>query len=483
MPTYGLTDAGFVTKDLQTIKTELETSFKGIYGGDLDVSPESVAGQIIGNHSKKFADLWELLAAVHASFNPDSATGVSQDGGVALVNVKRIAATKSEVWVMLYGDIDSVIPINHQVSSTNGTIFKLFADTTISNTVAGDVQISLPNDLVIGQDYIVTINGTPFNYTALEGDTKVDIVQGIADLIDAGVVPVITDVLTDTLRITSDNGYTSFNITLSANLEFSVLSTPGKYLANTVGAIVVPANTINVIVQSVAGLDSVNNIIPGTTGLNRESDDELRVRRRSALFAHGYSTEESIRARILQEVSGVSFCKVISNRKDLPDGDGRPGHSIETIVMGGSNNEIAAKLWQVCPAGIAFHGGTTVVIQDSMEDNQTIKFSRPTLKYIWVRVTITLNPEETFPVTGGATIKNNIIAWVLSNITVGTNVIHQKLYTPVYNGVNGINSALVEIGVTDVPEVPPVVYSEANISIGSVELAYFDTSQIEVFTL
>lgn len=478
---YGLTAQGFVSKDLQTIKTELEDAFKVTFGSDLDVSAESVAGQIIGNMSLKFANVWDILAAVYASFNPDSASDTSLDRAVALVNVKRTPATATEVYVTMYGDEGAVIPLYHMTSQANGNIFKLAVATTISSSRLTDTIVNMPSDPVAGQHYIITVNSTELDYLAGVSDDKLAILNELKDMINVLDLPVSASVDSDalTLRIYANDGFTYFAVVLSANLEFTKIGTPGRYLADTLGELQAPVGSVNTITQPVSGLDSVNNLAAGTPGRNIETDTELRDRRRSSLFSYGYATDEAIRSRILQEVSEVSYVRVISNREDATDGAGRPGHSTEVVVMGGDTTLIAEKLWEVFPAGTGFYGNTTVVIDDSNGDPQTIKFSRPTPKYIWVKITLTLSLEEDFPVTGATMIKNNIVNWALANVSSGVDVVYQKLFAPVYS-VAGIADAVIEVGATDDPGTPPVSYSQANIPISSSQLAVFDFSRMEV---
>lgn len=182
MATYGLTADGFVIKELTVIQTELIEDFQYYFGADIDTSAESVAGQFIGNLSIKFADLWELLAALYASFNPDSNTGVSLDGALALVGTQRLAASQSSVVEILYGAEGATIPVSHLVKMENGYIWELEGDDTVEITEdnMGDCQIQLVNDPSTGTVYTITINSIAYTYTALVSDTlKSDIITAL----------------------------------------------------------------------------------------------------------------------------------------------------------------------------------------------------------------------------------------------------------------------------------------------------------------
>jgi uncharacterized phage protein gp47/JayE len=485
MAVYGITPQGFVGKDFETIKGELEALFKASFGDDLDVSSTSVAGQLIGNLSLKFLNIWELIAAIYASFDPDTASDASLDRVSAMVNVLRLLATATEVIVALYGEQDAVIPQNHLVGQATGTSFRLTTATTITREAAVDITVEIPVDPTPTEVFEITIDSTEFTYTAQVEDTKLEILgifKGMIDAIPALNLNTVVDSEQVTLRIYVQDGKTPFLFLPTANFNITILATPGRYLAQTLGRIAVPANTVNINLQAVSGLDSVNNMAEGTLGRDRENDTEFRTRRRSSLFSNGSATDEAIRSRLLQEVVDVSYVRVYSNREDAVDSEGRPGHSTEVVVMGGDDMAIANKLWQVWPSGTGFHGNTTIVIKDSVGDDQTIKYSRPVSKYIWVQVQLTLSSEEDFPAGGTGTVKTNIVNWALENLNPGINVIFQKLYQPIYK-VAGIEEANVLIGVSDDPETPPGTYGTANIPISPSQLALFDISRIEVTIL
>ena len=91
---YGLTDAGFVIKPLSVILEEEKEAFRGVFGDDIDLSDESVAGAYVGNQAAKLAALWDQLEGLWNAGDKDSATGIFLDRLAAFVNVEREAAKK-----------------------------------------------------------------------------------------------------------------------------------------------------------------------------------------------------------------------------------------------------------------------------------------------------------------------------------------------------------------------------------------------------
>jgi len=147
---------------------------------------------------------------------------------------------------------------------------------------------------------------------------------------------------------------------------------------------------------------------------------------------------------MLEEINEVT---VIENDTDLVV-DGIDPHSIECIVSGanGRDSEIAQEIFNSKGAGIGTNGNNTIVVPDSQGFNHTIMFSRAVSVPIYISVTITLNPEETFPTGGIQAITDALVAFG-TTYKIGEDVIIQKLYKPIYS-VSGIANASVLIGKT-----------------------------------
>lgn len=483
MSSYGLTTQGFVIKELSVIQSELVDDFQYYFGADIDVSADSVAGQYIGNLSNKFATLWELMAAIYASFNPDSNNGISLDGSLALVGTRRLQATQSSVVEACYGSEGSVIPEGHLIGMDNGTTWKVSQGGIITDDRLIDCQIQLINDPSAGDVHTVTINSITYSYTAVGGDSKLAVVTALKALIDAGSVSayVTTSITDDVLRIYSSDGKTAFICTISAStVQYATLGSPFTYLCETYGAIAAPSGTINVITQPVSGLTSVNNLADATQGRNIETDSAARIRRRSALTANSCGSDLAIASHLLEDVANVTYAKVYSNRTDSVDGEGRPAHSFEAIVLGGSDTEIAELIWNIKSAGIQTYGNTYADITDLNGDIQRIYFSRPTSIYIWINITVTRTSEEEFPSNGVALIKQGIIDWTDDNIVIGGDIFWQRFFSPTYGSCQGISDASIEIGYSTDPLVPPVSYASANIPIATREIGVFADSRITV---
>jgi len=127
--------------------------------------------------------------------------------------------------------------------------------------------------------------------------------------------------------------------------------------AQEAGATQAPASTLTVIETPVSDWSSATNSSgDATVGRATETDTELRIRRETSLQILGGATIDAIRARLINEVSGVSDALVFENDSRYVDAQGRPSKSIHCVVVGGSDSDVAEKIWDVKGGGIYTFG-------------------------------------------------------------------------------------------------------------------------------
>lgn len=181
-----------------------------------------------------------------------------------------------------------------------------------------------------------------------------------------------------------------------------------------------------------------------------------------------------------QEVE-IDFAITGSGAPTYVEAGGRPPKSFEAVVEGGSDQAVALKIWQVKPAGIQTYGnvndGNGIVIVDSQGNNQTIFFSRAIPVYIWVTVTLTLNPQETFPTNGQQLVAESILAYG-DSLGIGIDVFIQRVQAAVF-AVPGIASATVQLARTLNPTDTPT-YASIDVLIAETEISTWDLSRIFV---
>lgn len=390
MSTFGLTASGLVIKRQADIKAELQAAYKSVFGPAINLDDRSPLGQIIGVHSEREADIWELMELVYNSRYPDTAAGTALDNVATITNVVRLAATYSSGVVTITGAPGTVVPDTFQVSVVGNA-------TAIFQVTAG------------------------------------------------GTIP--------------GGGSLSLNVQ-----------------AVNVGQVLAPLGTLTVIVTPVSGITAATNAADITAGREVETDEALRLRRLQALNRPGTATVNGLLNQIL-EVTDVVQAAIIENDTDSTDGDGRPPHSVECVVSGGADSDIAAAIFDAKAAGIQTHGDTTETVTDSQGMAHSISFSRPVGATVYLRVTITPNTDpgegDVYPAGGDDAIKSAIMAYVGAVGSLGRDVVLSRLYTPI-NSVTGILGIVVEVSINGSS------WQSTNLVLAANEMAEFAVGRITV---
>ena len=175
-------------------------------------------------------------------------------------------------------------------------------------------------------------------------------------------------VLNTSTRVTATNNVADITITatdtdfpyalnVGTNLNITQVSSPVPFQAQTYGPIPVPVGSLTDILTPVAGWSTLTNFKAGVTGRFTETDVELRLRRINSLRLSGAATVEAIRARLLQEVPGVTSVTIFENVTML--------QTPETIVF--SNDFVTGNSIQV-----TFNGNIIGSVPFSVDQLTTI---------------------------------------------------------------------------------------------------------------
>jgi uncharacterized phage protein gp47/JayE len=442
MPTYGMTTEGFVPKTFEIIKGELEAELRSAYGANLDLSPTSVIGVLVGLWANYLAELWEVGQAVDSGFDPDAASGQALVALCALTGTVPKAPTPSTVTLLVTG--------------TNGT-----------SIAAGKVAVVADT----GERFEITDAGTLATATAWA--TATAYVAG--DIRQAnGNIYLCTDPGTSAGSGTGPS--TNGSAITDGTVEWQYVGLGSAYAevdaeSEDNGPVAAVAGTITEIATPVAGWSGVYNALDATPGQSLESDAELRVRRENELDAISSATLDAIRSKLL-DLDDVETVYIFENSTNATDGEGVPPNSFEALVLGGDDTEIAQSIWDNKPIGIGTHGDETVSITDTQGFDHDVLFSRPTERTIYATITLTYDA-DVYPSDGDDQIKAAIVAFG-DAFTVGKDVYAAALKAQAYQvpGVLGVTTCFIDTS--------PAPAAETTIACTTRQLAVFDTSRVTV---
>ena len=151
----------------------------------------------------------------------------------------------------------------------------------------------------------------------------------------------------------------------------------------------------------------------------------------------------------------------------------RPPHSIEIVVQGDDDDDLAQTIFDLVAGGIATTGDITKTITDSQGFEQIIKFSRPTPVDIFVD--FALDTTSDYPADGEALIKAAVLAYG-RNLSIGENIvlIGSEPLIQVLDEIPGIVGATVRIGKS------AATLMAENIQLNPDEIAVFVSDNITV---
>lgn len=171
----------------------------------------------------------------------------------------------------------------------------------------------------------------------------------------------------------------------------------------------VPDGTIKKIKNPVSGINEVSDSSLSAHGLDRETDREFRERYKKSVAKGGASTLDSIVAAIL-EAPNVLQAVVIENESITTDSEGRPSKSIEAIILGGRDEDIAQAIFATKAAGIQPYGTVTVSVTDKTGRPHNVSFTRAMEAGIYV--TIRVKKNANYPADGDIRLKDQVIGYI-----------------------------------------------------------------------
>jgi uncharacterized phage protein gp47/JayE len=379
--------------------------------------------------------------------------------------------------------------------------------------------------------YSVTLNGVVCTYTSDASATSQEIVDGLVAAINGGQSDLTALGLTSsTLSLTHRSPGTDWTLVLSARLAVAGLTpigafaiksqdlatafsgdvdsrmaidklfSPQTYAAIATGKIEAPAGTLETIETPVTGLASATNFLDGVLGREVQSDDDARIMREETL-ATGTGHLAAVISQLFRDVADITLVRGYENIDDNVDSAGRPGHSVEFLVVGGLDAVVALTIWNMRAAGITPYGninadGTTdpdgsgsgITVQDSNGANQVVHFSRPETLYGFINVTKTLYSEEEYPTDGDDAVSDALLAYG-NSLDIGKDLLNQRFTAAAVN-IPGVGSLAITIALSHDPDNAPignnnpvagdVAYTASNIAVGIRQRVLFDSSRIVV---
>ena len=483
MSTHGVTDSGFVPKRLDEIHSDIHASLKEGWGVDTTLDPQSLVGVIVTSFSDKIAELWELAQDVYFARNPMSASGINLDNAMQDGGVTRLRKARTVYSLRCEGADGTSIPYGTLVKSTTQPSKQLQCSKmqTISKDNFRKVVITCKAE---AGTYTLTLNDDVYSYEATESDTEETILEALA--IEIGGTELVCGVSFNAeteryeLAIEDINGYSDHSIVLPTNM--SVTSCVCNLLFETLdyGEIVIPNGCITEIVTLLDGWYSVTNDKEPVLGRLDETDAEARQTYIKRIALRSENMLSSILSAIYNDVQGVEYATGYENDTNVTDDAGRPPHSIEIIVQGGSDGDVANKILEKKVVGISTYGNQKVEIVDRYKNTHLISFNRPSKLYVWLHVDLSVLSGSTLPQNYADIVSEAIVADAESISSIGKDCVLQRFLASIYSSLSGVGYIDIKAFVSEDLSSTPDTYSLDTIITTARQIPDFDVSRIEV---
>lgn len=480
MAEYGLTPKGPNIKRLDVILEEMHQDISERVGVNTRQNPQSLLNHILTNMADKIAELWELGADVYYSQYPSTAESVDLDNAAQFGGSTRGLPAPSYYHILCTGVDGTIIPTGTLIATdTNPTTQLVLGEQkAISRSSFNTVTVKLAvSEATI--PLTVALNGTPYTFTPEAETSAINALQGLAASIRDDDFTVTVDEDAALLCIAANDVTSSNALILSANLTTDTVGSVITFATEEDGDILLPNGVVSKIAKAVTGLQSVVNVGSYIAGQLAESDVEFRKSYADKIYSRSSRMLESIKSAILDNVQGVKSVAPYENDTDKVDAMGRWPHSIEVVVDGGDQNEIAQQILATKAGGINTFGAVEVEVPGEYGEGIAIRFNRPTYLKVWFHIGVTMSKSTPLPANYADLIKE-IVLESMDGVDAGEDVIPQKtISSAIYGNIPGIDYVDITMAVTD-DEQHPAVYDLRSITVTARERATTSEEKIEV---
>lgn len=485
MPEYGITETGLRIKRFDTILSEINAFQTEGFGVQVWANTRSFLNTLNTSVADKIAELWELVADIYHNLSPMSAEGAALDNAVQFGGNSREKARST--YYPIHCECTEGITLDEETlieSDTNPAIKFLSAEErTISRSSFNKAKVKVVSTQP-GEAYTVALNGTLYSYTCKAQDGPEAILGGLRDLILADEAEAFTasvDSENVLLIIEAADVESENSMLLTDNLTTESVTAIISFASEEPGEVSLPNGAITKIVTAPTGFLSCTNLCGYVAGRLLETDVELRQSYVDKIFSRSSRMTDSIRSAILANCAGVTAAQVYENRTNETDSEGRPPHSVEAVVDGGSNSDIAEQILATVSAGITTYGSVSVDVPGEDDDMIEVCFNRPTYIYCWFKVTLTISKASLVPANYAELVETAIVD-AMSQVENGEDVVPQQQFLPaIYERVPGISYIDVSIyTTTSASESQPSSYPLRSVEITNRQRAMTSSTRIEV---
>jgi uncharacterized phage protein gp47/JayE len=254
----------------------------------------------------------------------------------------------------------------------------------------------------------------------------------------------------------------------------------GQVQCTVAGPVTAATGELTKILTVISGWTGVTNTADAAPGQQVEADPALRARRAASVALPSQSLADALQAA-LAALPGVSDAVVYTNNTGATDAKGLPSHSMNAIVVGGTDADIANAIWVNASMGVTKVGSHSLTVTDTQGNPQLMQWDTAADTDVYITIKLDRNPQNL------AYIQSQFAAAIVAYYAVdgllpariGQNIAWLDIATPInalaLTGRQGLPS-VTNIFLGDAPS--PVL--QQDLVIPYKNLAVFDVSRILV---
>lgn len=479
---HGVTPNGFVRKRLDEIKSDVYGRLKEGWGYDITINPQSFLNVLVTGFSDEVAKLWEVAENTYYSMYTMSAEGANLDNAMQFGGITRERDSRTTYMLACTAPDDTVVPYGVLVKSATNPekLFRCTNTQVIGRENFRNIEIKPYMESGIDLFY-VTINRNTYQYVQRPGEGALDILKALEKLIDEKDIKVQVDEEKLSLRLEDVFKQTSNTLAISNNLLIESVTSNILFESMEYGPIVIADGLIKEMVTLDTGIREIKNDIAPVLGRFEADDIEARQNFVKRCATRSKNMIESVTAEIYNSVEHVLSVAGYENDQETTDNEGRPPKSVEFIIDGGDEGEIANIIYQKKTNGVRAYGNILMDVADPFGNIHKVGFSRPDYLYIWLKIVIT--KEEGKPIAPNyIQLAQESVLEDAKVLQVGDSMYLQKYLTNIYKNVVAVSMVDIRAyAATSEKYIPKdEEYKPDNVEVNHRQKAILDVSRIEV---
>lgn len=206
---------------------------------------------------------------------------------------------------------NSATTLNDLVTTITTILTAVTSGSIVGNAIT--LTPTLGSQIIVNTVLVTGIGAPTATITFAVPLNLSEIAEYLSANIDNSTIVSSTWVSGQTFQIKTLDSQVSYSLIVGTGLEITSVSSPILFLAQNIGVVPVPANSMTEIITPIAGWQSITNFDAGITGRDIETDVELRLRALLSTRSAGLATVEAIRSRLLQDVPNITSVTIFEN--------------------------------------------------------------------------------------------------------------------------------------------------------------------------